>query len=246
MNYDEIKQNARKLAEEMRERENGGESIVGSCTCLTKTPEVKYHKPDCRYRIIMERDNPKDAALTEIAEKCAIDLFGGFKPAQSVINSATRRITRALQEYADEQWASIASAKNSEECGICGEQLQAVRPGKFQHIGECNPAEATALLTEIAEKAALDINEQDVGHRRSYSHGHKVIIARVAQEAWRLGWTAKTHGNELRELCQITEAQGETIERLITAIKTYGGRQDKVACDALRAVVEPLPQHTKD
>jgi len=23
------------------------------------------------------------------------------------------------------------------ECAICGEQLQAVRPGKFQHIGAC-------------------------------------------------------------------------------------------------------------
>jgi len=26
----------------------------GSCTCLTKTPNVEYHNVSCRYRLIME------------------------------------------------------------------------------------------------------------------------------------------------------------------------------------------------
>lgn len=25
-----------------------------ACTCLTKTPEVEYHKDDCRYRVLVE------------------------------------------------------------------------------------------------------------------------------------------------------------------------------------------------
>ena len=36
------------------------DSIVGSCDCLTKTPEVKYHKPGCKYRLISERDEARD------------------------------------------------------------------------------------------------------------------------------------------------------------------------------------------
>lgn len=37
---------------------------VGSCNCLTKTPEVKFHKPGCKYRLIMERN-----AWKQVAEK---------------------------------------------------------------------------------------------------------------------------------------------------------------------------------
>lgn len=32
------------------------DTIVASCDCLTKSPEVQYHKPGCRYRLICERD----------------------------------------------------------------------------------------------------------------------------------------------------------------------------------------------
>ena len=27
---------------------------IGSCTCLTKTPDVEYHSDECRYRIICQ------------------------------------------------------------------------------------------------------------------------------------------------------------------------------------------------
>lgn len=30
------------------------EMQIGSCTCLTKTPELKYHAEDCRYRVSAE------------------------------------------------------------------------------------------------------------------------------------------------------------------------------------------------
>lgn len=29
--------------------------IVASCGCLTKTPEPKYHAPDCRYKHLAHR-----------------------------------------------------------------------------------------------------------------------------------------------------------------------------------------------
>ena len=31
------------------------DSVVASCNCLTKSPEVQHHKKGCKYRLIMER-----------------------------------------------------------------------------------------------------------------------------------------------------------------------------------------------
>jgi hypothetical protein len=33
------------------------DSVVGSCNCLTKTNEVRFHKSGCKYRLISERDD---------------------------------------------------------------------------------------------------------------------------------------------------------------------------------------------
>lgn len=40
------------------------DSIVASCSCLTKTPDIQYHKPGCKYRIIVGRNQ----ALKALAE----------------------------------------------------------------------------------------------------------------------------------------------------------------------------------
>lgn len=45
-------------------RELDSDSPVASCNCMTKTPEVKFHKVGCKYRLIMERDELA-ALLTE-------------------------------------------------------------------------------------------------------------------------------------------------------------------------------------
>jgi hypothetical protein len=37
------------------------DSLVASCDCLTKTHEVKYHKPGCKYRLISERDEARES-----------------------------------------------------------------------------------------------------------------------------------------------------------------------------------------
>ena len=43
------------------------DSIVASCDCLTKTNEVKYHKPGCKYRLIFERDEARGIAEQAVA-----------------------------------------------------------------------------------------------------------------------------------------------------------------------------------
>lgn len=39
--------------------ELGSDSIIASCNCLTKTNEVSFHKPGCKYRLICERDDAR-------------------------------------------------------------------------------------------------------------------------------------------------------------------------------------------
>ena len=40
------------------------DSLVASCDCLTKSPEVMYHKVGCKYRLIRERDEAREAVNT--------------------------------------------------------------------------------------------------------------------------------------------------------------------------------------
>lgn len=48
---------------------NDSDSIIGSCNCLTKTPDIKFHKKGCKYRLIMERDAArKQLTLANISD----------------------------------------------------------------------------------------------------------------------------------------------------------------------------------
>lgn len=68
------RENARLVAERDNERDAyrkrdqmqlESDSIVASCGCLTKTNEVKYHKPGCKYRLICERDEARHALAAQ-------------------------------------------------------------------------------------------------------------------------------------------------------------------------------------
>lgn len=48
---------------EHHERTLEDDSIVASCGCLTKSPEVRFHKPGCKYRLICERDELRKALI---------------------------------------------------------------------------------------------------------------------------------------------------------------------------------------
>ena len=60
------------LIERLRHAEvlNESDSVVGSCSCLTKTAAVSHHARGCRYRLICERDDARsrlDKAVKTIA-----------------------------------------------------------------------------------------------------------------------------------------------------------------------------------
>ena len=38
--------------------------LVGGCTCMTKTPELRYHHLDCKYRVMAEVSAVLDAVVS--------------------------------------------------------------------------------------------------------------------------------------------------------------------------------------
>lgn len=76
------------------------DSLVGSCNCLTKSPDIQYHKRGCKYRLISER-NACRAALLEIARQLlsgemddrtsdTADWQGGYEELVKIARAATR------------------------------------------------------------------------------------------------------------------------------------------------------------
>lgn len=53
----------RTWSREMRKQELSrleSDSPVAACNCLTKSPDIQYHKPGCKYRLIAERDQLRE------------------------------------------------------------------------------------------------------------------------------------------------------------------------------------------
>lgn len=50
----------RERLDPLRNRDLESDSIVASCSCMTKTNEAHYHKPGCKYRLITERDEARE------------------------------------------------------------------------------------------------------------------------------------------------------------------------------------------
>ncbi len=74
----------RELFSVAREFDLANDSIVAACNCSTKTPEVQYHKPGCKYRLIMERDTAT-ARVAELETENAA-LLGVVKDCVSIID----------------------------------------------------------------------------------------------------------------------------------------------------------------
>ena len=46
-------------------------ATLASCSCLTKTPEIAYHEPHCRYRVLAEAKILIDLAYNTPAPEAA-------------------------------------------------------------------------------------------------------------------------------------------------------------------------------
>ncbi len=67
----ELQEQAR-LIQFHREADLESDSIVASCDCMTKTNEITFHKPGCKYRLICERDDARQIVRNMDEEKAAM------------------------------------------------------------------------------------------------------------------------------------------------------------------------------
>ena len=58
---------ALKDGEQARAENLESDSLIASCGCGTKTNEVRFHKPGCKYRLICERDDARKARVEAVA-----------------------------------------------------------------------------------------------------------------------------------------------------------------------------------
>lgn len=68
------------------------------------------------------------------------------------------------------------------ECAICGATLQAVRPGKYQHVGECRPVatpEKSALIATPKIDKWLNELREILVQRSEFKLADNVVSARV-------------------------------------------------------------------
>jgi hypothetical protein len=89
------------------------DSIVASCSCLTKTPDIQYHKPGCKYRIIVER-NQALQALAETRAKLEETLLDTFvpnldgEPTSETWRAWAKNIERIARQWLEEKEAAEA------------------------------------------------------------------------------------------------------------------------------------------
>jgi chromosome segregation ATPase len=92
--------------ERIRERDLESDSIVASCGCLTKTNEVKYHKPGCKYRLVSERDEARSLIRTLHADLVEVQRIAAF----DLSNMATDKIF----QYCKKPLAAIDAAASGQ------------------------------------------------------------------------------------------------------------------------------------
>lgn len=58
------------------------DTIIGSCECLTKSPNYLHHQRGCKYRLICERDEAReqrDAARVIAKDACVLLAENNFE-----------------------------------------------------------------------------------------------------------------------------------------------------------------------
>ncbi len=134
---------ARREAAMIRDHENKAlesDSIIASCGCLTKTDEVRFHKPGCKYRLISERD----AARRE-AEEWKDD------------TARARELIDSLRTQLDEANGKLAMC--AYQAGQEGAAVLAVKELRVQLDAACEKLEYVQDKLESANQAAEGMRE---------------------------------------------------------------------------------------
>jgi hypothetical protein len=96
---------------------------VGGCTCMTKTPELQYHKPECVYRIVSEafhelvRLYQAEAQPSEPPEQHPRPVHQQHAPEGIASGGAGEGRGSATQEQIRDWYESLADAFRGEHTG---------------------------------------------------------------------------------------------------------------------------------
>lgn len=165
------------------------DSLVGSCDCLTKTPDIAHHKPGCRYRLITERDEARKAweherGLNRFGDVCADELdeaLGEHPAGEGAKGSWIMRATR-LRDHCAMLFEALSpfylyGKEYAERDDILTEIV-----GKTRWTGlPDNPRSTRQALNVGAFKAAVSAFTTIMQGTPRYRHGLVICLPKVEQ-----------------------------------------------------------------
>lgn len=157
--------------------------LIGSCDCLTKTPEVQHHKPGCKYRLISERDAAiaeRDEARTSVMENnTLLDALTKKVARLEECNAAvTAERDRLKATVANQQAALLGSEEAAAQMILERDRLKEQladaqliqRESKFSAKEMLRVYEERDRLKEEKDRALLALESAMEGHRHAREH----------------------------------------------------------------------------
>jgi len=140
------------------------DSIVGSCNCLTKSPDHTFHRPGCKYRLICERDEARRVA-EEACKFVSGNKFSGFsldlpwakkEPETRLTFLPSPEVSAFLDQVADaaENPPGALSGLLGEDSGVAA-RAHKYPPEVQQHLVDLYAAHGSNL-TDEQKIAVLD------------------------------------------------------------------------------------------
>ncbi len=91
------------------------DSVVASCQCGVKTPDIQHHAVGCKYRLIVERDDAREQLQTVKQELNArlIERTEGFLSRVIELRTNCRELERELKTYKNDAQSETQDSTHS-------------------------------------------------------------------------------------------------------------------------------------
>ena len=94
------------------------EASVGGCECLTKTPEIQYHAPTCKFRLFQESISALEAA--SLNERSLEAQIADLKALKEQVHRQLNAVLVNAREACEKGLAAIATYGRRDERGLVG------------------------------------------------------------------------------------------------------------------------------
>lgn len=162
-------------------------AAIGSCTCNTKSPELIWHAPNCRYVIIMTALENVEVAASSPKEEQGPPHWRTWNGA--VLDAGQRQVTGPdILEKLQEDWLRLSRGSfDSVDCGLAANVVQ-------EAIDEITRLRASHA--HISEQAAHGWQPIETAPCRPLDkHGYGPTILLWAADALQIGFWDDDFGN---------------------------------------------------